>query len=78
MAQIKTFNKIAAGKRAHELTLGIYRITRDFAAEEKFGLTSQIRRSAVSIALAPHRLYLGLIKNYVYRNCKSSQSSKKS
>jgi len=32
------------------LTLAIYRDTHDFPKEERFGLTSQIRRSSASIA----------------------------
>lgn len=36
-------------KYSHELTLEIYKITNDFPAEEKFGITSQIRRAASSI-----------------------------
>jgi four helix bundle protein len=35
--------------KAFELSITIYRITKDFPKEELFGLTSQIRRCAVSI-----------------------------
>lgn len=35
---------------AMEIAKDVYLITRDFPSEEKFGLTSQIRRAAVSIA----------------------------
>ncbi|MEP7133056.1 MAG: four helix bundle protein [Acidobacteriota bacterium] len=34
---------------ARQLAVDLYRISQDFPAEEKFGLTSQIRRAAVSI-----------------------------
>ena len=36
-------------KKAHELTLKLYKITKNFPAEEKWELTSQIRRAASSI-----------------------------
>jgi four helix bundle protein len=35
--------------KAHELTVVIYRTTREFPKEELFGLTSQMRRAASSI-----------------------------
>ena len=36
-------------ERAHNLTLAVYKLTRDFPKEELYGLTSQIRRSSTSI-----------------------------
>jgi four helix bundle protein len=36
-------------KKAHALTLRIYGVSEGFPAAEKYGLTSQMRRSAVSI-----------------------------
>ena len=36
-------------KNAHELTLEIYRVTKNFPQDEKWGLTNQIRRAAASI-----------------------------
>jgi len=35
---------------AMDIAVNVYRITERFPAEEKFGLTSQMRRSATSIA----------------------------
>jgi four helix bundle protein len=36
-------------QKAHRLTLDMYRVTRSFPAEERYGLTSQLRRSAASV-----------------------------
>ena len=36
-------------KKAIEFVVAIYRVTETFPKEEKFGLTSQLRRAAVSI-----------------------------
>jgi len=44
------FTKIAVWKKAHELTLRIYRRTARWPHHELFGLTSQTRRAAASIA----------------------------
>jgi len=35
--------------KAHQLTVDVYRATRDFPREELFGLTSQLRRAASSV-----------------------------
>ena len=48
--KIRTFRDLKVWKKSHELVLEIYRITKQFPAEEKFGLISQFRRSASSIA----------------------------
>jgi len=47
--KIKTFTDLYTWQEAHKLVLMIYKITKDFPREELFGLTSQIRRAAVSI-----------------------------
>lgn len=44
------FEDLEVWKKAHTLVLEIYQITKIFPAEERFGLISQMRRSAVSIA----------------------------
>ena len=49
MKKAKTFKDVEVWQKSHSLVLKIYKITRDFPRYELFGLTSQIRRSAVSI-----------------------------
>ena len=44
------FERLEAWRAAHRLTLCVYRITRCFPRAEMFGITSQTRRSAVSIS----------------------------
>jgi four helix bundle protein len=46
---MKGFRKLQVWERAHELTLAVYRATRDFPRDELYGLTSQLRRAATSI-----------------------------
>ena len=45
----QSFEDIIAWKKAHAFVLSVYKITKDFPDDEKFGLTSQFRRAAVSI-----------------------------
>lgn len=47
---MKDFRDLKVWERAHNLTMEIYRVTRNFPPEERYGLTSQIRRSTASIA----------------------------
>ena len=46
----RNFQDLVVWQKAHELVLDVYRLTRSFPKEETYGLTSQLRRSAVSIA----------------------------
>ena len=43
------FESVLAWQKAHLFVLLVYQITREFPEDEKFGLTSQFRRAAVSI-----------------------------
>ena len=47
---MQNFRNLKVWQKAHELTLAIYAATVIMPADERFGLTSQVRRSAVSIA----------------------------
>ena len=49
MVYISSFEKIKAWQKAHLLVLEIYRATKTFPKEEAFGLTSQLRRAAISV-----------------------------
>lgn len=49
MNKTKTFSELIVWQKAHQLTLNIYKMTEDFPKKEIYGLTSQMRRSAVSI-----------------------------
>lgn len=46
---MKTFRELKVWEKSHRLTLEIYKCTRKFPSDEKFGLISQIRRAAASI-----------------------------
>ncbi|GAB4457859.1 MAG: four helix bundle protein [Anaerolineae bacterium] len=46
---LKTYRELTVWQKAMDLVEAVYRLTQDFPAEEKFGLTSQLRRAAVSI-----------------------------
>ena len=46
---MRNYEDLLVWQKAHVLTLAIYRVTRCFPNEERFGLTSQIRRSCASI-----------------------------
>ncbi len=48
-SKIKSFTDLNAWKEGHKLVLMIYKTTKAFPKEEIFGLTSQIRRCAISI-----------------------------
>jgi four helix bundle protein len=46
---LKNYRDLLVWQKSYQLCIEIYRITRDFPKEEKFGLTSQIRRAVVSV-----------------------------
>jgi len=47
---MKDFRELNVWVKAHALTLDIYKTTLSFPVEERYGLTSQIRRACASIA----------------------------
>jgi four helix bundle protein len=44
------FQDLIVWQKSHALTLRVYKLTKTFPKEELFGLTSQMRRAAVSVA----------------------------
>ena len=44
-----SFQVVYAWQKAHEFSLLVYQITKDFPPDERFALTSQFRRAAISI-----------------------------
>jgi len=47
---MRPHEKLEVWKKSVEFTVEIYKITETFPKDERFGLTSQIRRASVSIA----------------------------
>jgi len=46
---MKDFRQLKVWERSHQLALANYKATKEFPKEELYGLTSQIRRSSMSI-----------------------------
>src|SRR3989304_8050571 len=49
MATLQKVTDVKGWREAHNLTLLVYKHTKDYPKSESFGLTSQLRRAAVSI-----------------------------
>jgi four helix bundle protein len=49
MNKIENFRDLEVWKKAHQIVLAVYRLTKDFPTDERFGLVSQMRRAAVSV-----------------------------
>ena len=49
VAEIKSFRDLKVWQRSMEMAVAVYRLTQEFPREEIYGLTSQMRRAAVSV-----------------------------
>jgi four helix bundle protein len=49
MEKARRFQDLKVWQKSHQFVLNVYKLTRSFPDHELFGLTSQIRRAAVSI-----------------------------
>jgi len=50
MEPAKTFEDLIVWQKAHQFVLNVYSYTQKFPREELYGLTSQFRRAAISVA----------------------------
>ncbi|HEV7798476.1 MAG TPA: four helix bundle protein [Pyrinomonadaceae bacterium] len=46
----RNFQDLVVWQKAHHFVLGVYRLSKLFPREEIYGLTSQFRRAAISVA----------------------------
>ncbi len=46
---LKNYKELKVWQKSYQFCLDIYKLTKRFSKEERYGLTSQIRRSAVSV-----------------------------
>ena len=47
--KIRTFEDLVAWQEAHGLVLLVYKLTKGFPDDERFGLTNQCRRAVISV-----------------------------
>ena len=46
---MRDFRQLKVWEKAHRFTLHVYKITKQFPVDERFGVTSQLRRAAASV-----------------------------
>lgn len=63
--KISSYKELEAYKKSYELVKIIYEITKTFPKEETYGITTQIRRSAISIPSNISEGYMRGSKEYI-------------
>jgi len=66
MGAVTSHKELIAYQKAYRLVLAVYQATRSFPAEELYGLTSQMRRCAVSIPSNIAEGYMRGTKEYTH------------
>ena len=72
---IRSYRGSDAWKVAHEFKLHVYRLTASFLRDELYGLTSQLRRSAASVASNLAEGFGRRSKNELAHYCRISNGS---
>src|SRR5256885_1393289 len=49
MASVRSYSDLVAWQKAMDLVIAVYKATESLPSDERFGLTSQIRRAVVSV-----------------------------
>lgn len=49
MDKIVRFEDLRVWQKSHQLTLDVYKVTKNFPQDERYGIISQMRRAAVSV-----------------------------
>ncbi len=47
---MRDFKELQVWQKSHRFALDVYRQTRNFPADERFGLCTQVRRAAVALS----------------------------
>jgi len=67
LSPAKTFQDLIVWQKAHSFVLSIYDFTRSFPKYEMYGLTSQLRRAAVSV---PSNIAEGFKRKTIREKCR--------
>jgi len=75
--EIKSYKELIAYTKGRELVKAVYEMTRKFPKEEMYGITSQIRRSSISIPSNIAEGYMRGSKEYPSKSAIVSQNRKR-